>query len=60
MKDLFDLFSENDYSRIRRADDTEPVGMGEIDDTDEADINELVELDIEKGNGDDDDSWDAV
>ncbi len=54
MKDLFDLFSENDYSRIRREDDTEPMGTGDIDDTDEADITELVELDIEKGKGDDD------
>ena len=54
MKDLFDLFSENDYSRIRREDDTEPVSMDSIDDTDEADINELVELDVEKGKGDDD------
>ena len=54
MKDLFDLFSENDYSRIRRDDDDEFVSMDGIDDTDEADINELVELDVEKGKGDDD------
>lgn len=49
MRDLFDLFSDNDYSRIRRRDDEyEDTTEIDIDDTDEAEISELVELDVTK------------
>ena len=50
MKDLFDLFSDNDYSRIRNRDDEyRDDAEIDVDDNPEAEVSELVELDVTKG-----------
>ncbi len=53
MKDLFDIMMDSDYSRIRVEGADEPVEF-EYDDEGEANISDLVELDIQKGDADDD------
>ena len=44
MKDLFDLFSDEDYSRIRRYD--EYTGVVSTDDVVDQDIEDLTEIEI--------------
>ena len=51
LKDIFDILSHDDYSRIRRCEDDEEY-EGElddtIDDTLEIDVGSLVELDLQE------------
>ena len=57
MKDIFDILSTDDYSRIRRCEDDEEY-EGElddtIDDTLEIDVGSLVELDLQEVLADED------
>jgi len=51
MKDIFDILSTDDYSRIRRCeDDAEYEGELDdtIDDTLEIDVGSLIELDLQE------------
>lgn len=45
MKDLFDMFSEDDYSRIRSYGDDDESPAIDVDDSEELDITQLEELD---------------
>ena len=55
MQDLFDLFSDNDYSRIRNPDDAYDTvsDIDEIDDNDTATVSDLDYIDgLEFSDGD--------
>ena len=45
MKDLFDIFSEDDYSRIPSYTDDDDCATPDVDDSEEMDITQLEELD---------------
>lgn len=45
MRDLFDMFSDDDYSRIRSYADDDECATVDIDDSEELDITQLEELD---------------
>tara|TARA_R100000234_G_scaffold67073_1_gene40956 strand:- start:1728 stop:1889 length:162 start_codon:yes stop_codon:yes gene_type:complete len=47
LKDLFDMFSDDDYSRIRSYTDDDECATVDVDDSEELDITQLEELDTE-------------